>query len=78
MSERYYMDNSATSFPKPEAVTEAMVNFARRCGASAGRGAYAEAKQCEAIIAECRRRVAKLINAESPERIGRASCRERV
>jgi len=69
MSERYYMDNSATSFPKPEAVTEAMVQFARRCGASAGRGAYAEAKHCEAIIAECRRRVAELINAESPKRI---------
>lgn len=67
--ERLYMDNSATSFPKPPAVTEAMVGFAASCGASAGRGAYAEAKACERIVWNCRRRVAELINAESPERI---------
>jgi len=69
MAKRIYIDNSATSFPKPRAVTEAMVAFADRCGASAGRGAYAEAKQCEQMIATCRRRMAELINAESPERI---------
>ncbi len=63
------MDNSATSFPKPEAVTQAMIDFARGCGASAGRGAYAEARACEQVIRTCRERVARLINAESPERI---------
>ncbi len=67
--ERIYLDNSATSFPKPEAVTAAMVDFASRCGASAGRGAYAEARACEQIIATCRQRIAQLINAEGPERI---------
>lgn len=67
--QRVYMDNSATSFPKPPAVTEAMVDFAANCGASAGRGAYAEAKACERIISTCRERIARLINAESPERI---------
>lgn len=69
MTQRIYMDNSATSFPKPEAVAEAMADFARHCGASAGRGAYAEAQACRQIIATCRRRVAELIHAESPERI---------
>jgi len=63
------MDNSATSFPKPPEVTEAMVRFAAKCGASAGRGAYDEAKACGEMIARCRRLVAELINAESPERI---------
>jgi cysteine desulfurase family protein len=67
--ERIYMDNSATSFPKPPAVTEAMVRFAEQCGASAGRGAYAEAKACEQLLADARAAVAKLINAESPDRI---------
>ena len=66
---RIYLDNSATSFPKPPEVTEAMVRFARECGASAGRGAYAEAKACGEIIATCRIRVAELINAEGAERI---------
>ncbi len=69
MPSRIYMDNSATSFPKPAAVTEAMVAFANQCGASAGRGAYAEARQCEQIIRTCRERIARLINAEAPERI---------
>ncbi|MDY6913590.1 MAG: aminotransferase class V-fold PLP-dependent enzyme [Planctomycetota bacterium] len=63
------MDNSATSFPKPDTVMKAMAGFADDCGASAGRGAYAEARQCEQIIATCRARVAELINAESPERV---------
>ena len=63
------MDNSATSFPKPPGVIEAMVAFASDCGASAGRGAYAEARACEAMITACRTRIAELINAESPERI---------
>jgi len=67
--QRIYMDNSATSFPKPDAVIDAMVRFARECGASAGRGAYAEAKECEQAIHRCRQRVADLIGAESPERI---------
>jgi len=68
-SSRIYLDNSATSFPKPAAVTEAMVRFAEGCGASAGRGAYAEARACEELLAQCRRRVAELIHAEGPERI---------
>ncbi|HNX26769.1 MAG TPA: aminotransferase class V-fold PLP-dependent enzyme [Phycisphaerae bacterium] len=66
---RIYMDNSATSFPKPSSVLQTMIDFAENCGASAGRGAYAEAKHCEKILATCRARIAKLINAESPQTI---------
>jgi len=66
---RIYMDNSATSFPKPPGVIEAMTAFTRDCGASAGRGAYAEARACGKMIATCRSRIAELINAESPDRI---------
>jgi len=69
MKQRIYLDNTATSFPKPDAVTAAMVDFAANCGASAGRGAYAEARACEQIVATCRQRIATLINAESPDRI---------
>ncbi len=67
--ERIYMDNSATSFPKPPAVIEAMVDFATDCGASAGRGAYVEAQACGVMLSLCRARIAKLINAESADRI---------
>ena len=48
---RLYMDNAATSFPKPQAVLAAMVRYATELGASAGRGAYAEALETGKLIA---------------------------
>jgi len=67
--ERCYFDNAATSFPKPEAVHEAMMHYARQVGASAGRGAYREAIETGQIIEETRRRIARLIGAERPSSI---------
>lgn len=60
------MDNAATSFPKPTAVAEAMKDYADRLGASAGRGAYAEAIETGQIIDRCRRDITTLIGADSP------------
>jgi selenocysteine lyase/cysteine desulfurase len=64
---RLYMDNAATSFPKPPEVLAAMNKYATEIGASAGRGAYAEAIQSAAMLAECRRRLQRLFNGEKPE-----------
>src|ERR1700712_3510053 len=64
---RLYLDNAATSFPKPKAVTEAMVRYATELGASAGRGAYREAIETAGLITECRRRLNQLFHGESPE-----------
>jgi cysteine desulfurase/selenocysteine lyase len=64
---RLYMDNAATSFPKPREVSDAMQRYATQLGASAGRGAYREATETGAQIAECRRRLNKLFNGERPE-----------
>ncbi|MCC7349652.1 MAG: aminotransferase class V-fold PLP-dependent enzyme [Phycisphaerales bacterium] len=64
---RLYMDNAATSFPKPRAVLEAMVHYTNELGASAGRGAYEEAIRTGGMIAECRRRLNDLFNGESPD-----------
>lgn len=61
---RLYMDNAATSFPKPPGVLEAMIRYASDLGASAGRGAYAEAIDTGALIAACRTRLRELFNAE--------------
>ncbi len=36
---RLYMDNAATSFPKPASVLAAMTRYATELGASPGRGA---------------------------------------
>src|SRR4051794_20689738 len=64
---RLYMDNAATSFPKPRAVAEAMARYANELGASAGRGAYREAVETGALIHECRTRLNRLFNGEKPE-----------
>ena len=72
-----YLDNSATSFPKPPSVIDAMVHYATHCGASAGRGAYQAARDCGEMIALCRSRLATLIGAEDPTRIALAmNCSE--
>lgn len=67
MNRRIYLDNSATSFPKPDAVHEAMAHYGRCIGASAGRGAYSEARKSEEIIGRCRHRLARLFHMEHGE-----------
>ncbi len=69
MTQRIYFDNAATSFPKPEAVHQAMSRYAREIGASAGRGAYREAIESGEIIYETRKRIARLLNASHPNNI---------
>ena len=64
---RLYMDNAATSFPKPKVVIEAMVRYATELGASAGRGAYREAVETANILGECRRRLNQLFHGEKAE-----------
>jgi cysteine desulfurase / selenocysteine lyase len=64
---RLYLDNAATSFPKPAQVTDAMVRYATKVGASAGRGAYREAVETGELLSECRRRLSKLFNGQQAE-----------
>jgi cysteine desulfurase / selenocysteine lyase len=64
---RLYLDNAATSFPKPKAVIEAMVRYTNELGASAGRGAYREALETGAILDQCRLRLKCLFNGEKAE-----------
>lgn len=58
------MDNAATSFPKPPQVLAAMTHYATELGASAGRGAYAEAVETGRLIQQCRQRLCDLFNGE--------------
>src|SRR5687768_10959379 len=43
-----------------------MTHYATQLGASAGRGAYAEAVETGALIAQCRQRLCDLFNGEDP------------
>jgi cysteine desulfurase/selenocysteine lyase len=69
VSQRIYLDNSATSFPKPPAVHEAMARYATELGASPGRGAYVEARAAGELLQQCRVRINRLINGQSPDHV---------
>jgi cysteine desulfurase family protein len=66
---RHYLDNAATSWPKPEAVYRAVDDYQRRLGAPAGRSAYSEASEAERIVSSCRKKIADLINLGESTRI---------
>ncbi|QDU71685.1 aminotransferase class V-fold PLP-dependent enzyme [Mucisphaera calidilacus] len=69
MTRRLYMDNAATSFPKPPEVAQAMTRYATELGASPGRGAYAEARESGRLMNACRERLNRLINGENPDHV---------
>lgn len=66
MMEHYvYLDNAATTFPKPEAVYTAMDNTNRNYAVNAGRGAYAKAQCANEIIVKTKKALRKLIGADN-------------
>lgn len=68
-SRRIYLDNAATSWPKPEAVYAAVDRYQRELGAPAGRSVYRQAAEVERLVLDTRRQVAELIGAEDPSRV---------
>lgn len=66
---RVYLDNAATSFPKPPTVMEAMCHYASEIGASPGRGAYRESLEGAAILHRARRTLCELFGADSPDHL---------
>jgi cysteine desulfurase family protein len=64
-----YLDNAATSWPKPETVYRAMDRFARESAGNPGRSGHRLALEAERVLLRARSRVAALIGAESPDRI---------
>lgn len=64
-----YLDNAATTYPKPPAVWQAMEHFMKNIGASAGRGGYRRALASEEIVFQCRRLLRKLFNIDDATRI---------
>ena len=66
---RIYLDNAATSFPKPEVVLQAMVRYSTELGASPGRGSYAESRQSAALLTRCRERFCELFGGASPSHV---------
>ena len=62
-SSSIYLDNAATSFPKADAVYEAVDSWQRNSGAAFGRGIRG-ADQADSVVEHCRHQLAQLIAAD--------------
>jgi cysteine desulfurase family protein len=69
LSSEIYLDNAATTFPKPPEVYDAVNRFMREMGGSPGRGLYHKAVEAEEMLSETRERIAGLLGAPDPTRI---------
>ncbi len=67
--ERIYLDNAATSWPKPAAVYQATDHYQRELGAPAGRSNYQQADQVQRTIDRARHQLARLLGASASERV---------
>lgn len=56
-----YLDNAATSFPKPPQVAEAMVHYVNHIGATINRSAYGPALEAELVTLRLRERLCRLL-----------------
>lgn len=65
MSKLIYLDNSATSFPKPDSVYEFMNNFYRNKGVSPGRSGFDAAMEAEEVVTGTRKMLTQLFNGGS-------------
>ena len=63
-----YLDNAATSFPKPEAVYQALDAFARHDLANPGRAGHKMALAAEWALDDCRHLLNQLLHGEGPGR----------
>jgi cysteine desulfurase family protein len=63
-----YLDNAATSFPKPESVYQALDRFARTSLANPGRAGHRMALESERTLDSTRHALNQFFGGESPER----------
>ncbi len=64
-----YLDNAATTWPKPESVYQAVDDCLRSMGANPGRGGHSMARQASLLLYEAREGLAELFGIEDPNQI---------
>jgi len=64
-----YLDNAATSFPKPEATVRAMADALTRCGANPGRAGHKLALEAGHIVEGCREAIAQMLGESDSSRV---------
>jgi cysteine desulfurase / selenocysteine lyase len=64
-----YLDNAATTFPKPREMMRQMAEVYSRLGVSPGRGGYDLAMEAAEFVEQTRRKLAEFFGASKPERV---------
>ncbi len=64
-----YLDNAATSWPKPDSVPQAISRFYREVGVAAHRGASAKAAEVNRTVEQCRIEIGRLLNANPQQTV---------
>lgn len=59
-----YLDNAATTFPKPDIVYEAMDSMSRNAAVNAGRGSYRLAREASKLVAETKQLLRKMLQLD--------------
>ncbi|MBL4697282.1 MAG: aminotransferase class V-fold PLP-dependent enzyme, partial [Phycisphaerales bacterium] len=68
-NEIIYLDNAATSWPKPDSVGAAMVDFLTNKAGNPGRGGHKLSREASAVLEEARKKLAKIVNAPCTSRM---------
>ncbi len=68
-----YLDNGATSFPKPAGVVQAMAAAMARC-TNPGRGGYPMAEAAAEVVYGCRERASRLFHCQPEQVVLTGSC----
>lgn len=69
MKKTIYLDNAATTFPKPDVVYDAVDYINRNLAVNSGRGSYSLSRKASKIINETREEVANLVGVENSNKV---------
>lgn len=69
MKKFIYLDNAATSFPKPQQVMESVLHYMEKVGANPGRSGHQLSIEASGIVQHTRESLATLFNITDPQRI---------
>ena len=64
-----YLDNAATSFPKPPGVSDRMKEYLDQVGANVGRASYGAAQQAGLVTLSLRERLCRLLHFDDPSHV---------
>jgi len=69
MAEIVYLDNAATTFPKPREALERMIDLYAAKGVSPGRGGYDCAQEADELVYGVRKRLCQFFGGDDPDRV---------